>query len=99
MLSALNVVCFQLMLNLDYPANVQMIMGTILNLLNADVIDPDWSTALVYDFAPDTKYVEYAFQVDHKMFLTKQIYDTGFETYNPVLNLGGLYIFIIAIVV
>jgi hypothetical protein len=26
------------------------------------------------------------------MFLNKQIYDVGFETYNPVLNLGGLYI-------
>lgn len=91
MIGALNIVCFQLMLNLDYPANVQLIMGNILKLLQADVIDPVWLDGSVFDYSSDERYVEYAMDQNHPMFLKKQIYDCGFETYNPVLNLGGLY--------
>jgi hypothetical protein len=69
-----------------------MIMGVFLSLLNADAIDPEWLGGVTFNFDPDVKYVEYAFSEDHPMFLNKQIYDVGFETYNPVLNLGGLYI-------
>lgn len=36
-------------------------------------------------------YVEAAILNDQPMFLSQQIYDVGFETFNPVLNLGGLY--------
>lgn len=33
------------------------------------------------------------------MFLSQQIYDVGFETYNPVLNLGGLYFIFLFILI
>lgn len=72
-----------------------MVMGVFLNLLNADAVDPAWLDGLTFNFEPDVKYVEYAFSMDRKMFLNKQIYDVGFETYNPVLNLGGLYVIMV----
>lgn len=50
MLNALNIICFKLLLDLDYPANVQLIMGNIIGLLNADVIDPKWAAASWNDF-------------------------------------------------
>lgn len=87
------------MCNLDYPANVKYVMGVIFKLLNAEIIDPLWSTAYIYNFNNDIQYVEYAMEQNHPMFLSKAIYDVGFETFNPILNLGGLYIFFLVVVV
>lgn len=87
------------MCNLSYPANVQFVMSILFRMLNAEVIDPDWSTALMYNFDFDINYVEYAIDQNHPMLLSKSIYDVGFETYNPILNLGGLYIFYLLVIV
>lgn len=99
MIGTLNVICFQLMLNLNYPGNVQMVMGTILGLLNAEMIDPNLLNHMVFNYDPDVLYVESAFVFEKTMFLNKQIYDVGFETYNPVLNLGGLYFIFLLILI
>jgi hypothetical protein len=60
MISALNIICFQQMLNLNYPANVQLVMGVFLNLLNADAVDPEWLDGVTFSFNTDVQYVEYA---------------------------------------
>lgn len=41
LIGTLNIICFTLMIKLDYPGNVKMIMGTILSLLNAEMLDPN----------------------------------------------------------
>lgn len=69
-----------------------MVLRIVFQLLNAEVLDPEWSTALMFDFDNDQNYVEQALAVNHPMVLKKQFYDFGFETFNPILNLGGLYL-------
>ena len=61
-------------------------------MLNIELIDPDWSTALVFDFDPDEIFIENQFNNDTDMYLNVQQYDLGFETYNPIINLGGVYL-------
>ena len=51
-----------------------------------DVLDPEYSTKLVLDFDDE----EHAIQSD-RMF--GQMVDTGYESYNSILNLGSLSVF------
>lgn len=85
------------MMQVDTPANVSLLSGILYMMVDAEVIDPSWSTALVYDFHYDEDYVNEAMESDVKMLLSKQMYELGFTTYNPVLNIGGLYVFFIII--
>lgn len=70
-------------------------MQIIYRLLNADIIDPDYSTSFIYNFDPDLQYIETARAEGYKTFLNEQIYRMGFETFNPIYNLGGIYIFLV----
>lgn len=74
-------------------------MGFILSVLNAEIIDAGLLDQVVFDYTSDVLYVEAALVEEQPMFLSQQIYDVGFETYNPVLNLGGLYFIFLFILV
>lgn len=99
MINALHIISYQLILDLNYPANIEYMMTIVYRLINADVIDPDWSTSLVYNFEPDINYVETARKLDHQTYLNNQLYRVGFETFNPVYNLGGIYVFLILVAI
>lgn len=87
------------MTRLDQPANVNVTIFIIWTLINFEIIDPSISTALIFDFRIDEVYVERAREIQRQMSLQPQIYTIGFESYNPVLNLGGLYVIISLIIV
>lgn len=57
MINALHIIAYQMMCNLDYPANVSYFMGVVIHLLNADILDPEWTTAYLYNFDSDQDYV------------------------------------------
>lgn len=67
-------------------------MSIVYKLLNADIIDPDYTTAMVYEFQPDLQYVETARHENHKTYLTDEIYRVGIQSFNPIYNLGGIYV-------
>jgi hypothetical protein len=46
------------MLNLDYPSNSQFLISCLQNVLNVDLLDPEWTTELVFDFEPDEEIIE-----------------------------------------
>lgn len=85
------------MSNLKKPANVSFVSNLLIQLINAEVISSDWTTALVFNFEPDIEFVETAMDQELELSLKLSIYELGFETYNPILNLGGLYIFLVYI--
>ena len=43
-IASIQIMVFSGMMNLDLPANVQFFQNQIVGILNADVIDPSWST-------------------------------------------------------
>ena len=65
-----------------------------ITVLNAEVIDPEWTTKLIFNFDIDQVYAEEMVKARISMMLQPQIYEAGFDTYNPILNCGGLYVFI-----
>lgn len=39
------------------PPNKQYITGIFVRILGADMIDPEWSTELIFDFLPDEEFI------------------------------------------
>lgn len=99
MISSLNVICFQMMMTFKVPVNVKFFFGILLTFINADLLDPQWTTSLVFDYEPDIIFVEEAFDNSQPLILTREIYEQGFETFNPILNLGGLFVIITYVVI
>jgi hypothetical protein len=98
MISSLNIICFSSMIKTDQPPNKQYVNGIFVRILGAEVIDPSWSTELIFDFEPDEEYIN-DLLINDKLDSTSMganIYDLGFETFNPILNSGGFYIIYIA---
>lgn len=89
---AIQIICFQTMMNLKQPGNVRLFHQVLATILNAEVIDPDWTTKLLFDFEIDETYAEEMMKARISMMLQPQIYDMGFDSYNPILNCGGLYV-------
>lgn len=90
MINSLQIISYQQILDLEYPANLEYLTGVIVRVLNAKIIAPDWSSSL----AIDSSYVETSRAEGHETFLTDSLYTTGFETFSPVSNIGGLFIFL-----
>ena len=86
-----------MMLDLKKPSNVNVMINIIILVVNAELIDPDWSTAFVFDFEPDLNYVENAFAKGKTGLLSVQINELGFQSYNPVYNMGGLFVMIFVV--
>lgn len=63
LIDSLQIVCFQLMTRLDQPANVNVTVFIIWTLINFEIIDPSYSTALIFDFRIDEVYVERAREI------------------------------------
>lgn len=45
-------------MNLKQPGNVKLLHQVLITVLNAEVIDPDWSTKLIFNFDIDEIYAE-----------------------------------------
>lgn len=73
--------------------------NTIASVLNMDIISPELTTKRIMDTKPDYSYVEFINQNKIDTVLSAQIQDIGFETFNPLLNVGGLFVLISAIII
>lgn len=90
----LQIVCFQTMMNIEYPANAQFASHTIIDILNADVLNPELVYNLLFNFNFDLQ-LDSLLENDERYWslnIIPQIKDMGFKTFNPILNLGGLFI-------
>jgi hypothetical protein len=94
MISSLNIIVFSSMIKTKSPANKQYVNGIFVGILGAEVIDPSWSTELMFNFEADEEFVNELLVNDmlDETSIGSNIFDLGFETFNPILNSGGFYI-------
>ena len=71
---------------ISYPINVEVFSKIIISLIHFDLLDPEWTTRYVFDFKlDDSNGLE-------DMIIPKTAFSHfGFETKNPILNLGGIF--------
>ena len=70
----------------------------IFTILNAEVLDPDWTTKLFLNFDIDELFAQEMFLAKADMMLQPQVYDAGYETFNSILNVGGLYMMLLLLI-
>lgn len=83
------------MMNLNYPPNAAFMANQIISILNADILDPSFIfNAVNLNFTGDQDLVNLIDAKDnYKGYnIINQIKDMEFETFNPILNVGGLFV-------
>ena len=58
------------MINLKQPGNVKQFHQAMITILNAEVIDPEWSTSKLFDFSIDEVYAEEMMKANIPMVLS-----------------------------
>ena len=71
---------------------MQMYQATVVTILNFEVLSPEITTELIWDTSTDYDYVDSLILTGEKTVLSSQIQEVGFETFNPILNVGGLFV-------
>jgi hypothetical protein len=91
MLNSLQIMCFQTMMNLDYPANAAFFADTIISILNVDVLSPELITDAYFNFTSDEQLMEILNDPNStysdQNILIPSIQEMGFESYNSILNM------------
>jgi hypothetical protein len=86
-LQSLQLVLHLPMFSIIIPANVAMIFEYILAVVMFDILDPSYTTELVFNFDSDS----------HKFMSSKiidQVRDLGYGSFNSWLTLGSISIFL-----
>jgi hypothetical protein len=91
--NTLQIVCFQTMMTLEYPANAQLVANKLISILNADVLNPEIITDVMFDFTSEDQLAD---EVNSNSTLypydiVAQIRDMDFESFNPIKNIGGIF--------
>ena len=79
------------MLNVTFPANASFFSSMIITVLNVDLISPEFINEKLFDFTPYYGLME-GFNSSNPSILLPTIQEMGFETFNPILNLQGLFL-------
>ena len=83
------------MININSPANVLIYLNIFLGIINTDLLEPIlpkiFKNLDIYE-----KVGEQQDDLKTGIVLNQSIKMVGFETFNPIKNLGGLYIVIMS---
>jgi len=74
------------MLQTIVPANVSLFYSSLLPIITFDILDPEWTTQLWFNFDYEKQRMLQDYELD-------QLEDLGYETHNSILNLGSMWIF------
>ena len=91
--NSLQYIAFLSMLQLQYPANVSYLTNTINYVLKIDFLDIDYigkvlTDKSISDWVNENQKTK--IEVNHDI-LIPNIVEQGYESYNPVFNLGGIF--------
>ena len=77
-------------MNIQHPANSQAFLNLNMLVLNVDVLE--FTNDYLFDFNYDEELVEIEEKIGDDRILFEQIQQADFSSYNPIMNIGGIYI-------
>ena len=80
-------------MNVQHPSNSNLLRQTIGSIVNFDALDPEWTTKYILKFDYDEKLAE-AMEKRKDNILNEQMKVSGYETYNSILNSGGIFMIV-----
>ena len=78
------------MLLILVPPNVSSFLSIILPIVQFDILDPSWTTDLIFEFEEE---IDEEFENEFKSSVFDQMHDLGYETHNSMRLLGSLFVF------
>ena len=60
-------------------------------IVNFDLINSEWITRLLFNFDKEEELVNRITQSNHRTILSENLQEMEYETFNPVLNVGGIF--------
>lgn len=80
------IVCHLTMFSTVVPANVSSFFENLIPFVQFDILDPEWTTMIIFDFD---------FKKHRKLsvYILDQMQDLGYETHSSILTLGSIWIF------
>ena len=82
------------MININLPANALYYQSTVVSILNVEIITPELTTEKIWDMSRDYEFIDELANTGEQTILNFQIMEIGFDTFNPILNVGGYFIFL-----
>ena len=80
-------------MNVQHPSNSNLLRQTIGSIVNFDALDPEWTTKYILKFDYDEKLAE-KMEKRKDNILNEQMKVSGYETYNSILNSGGIFMIV-----
>ena len=90
-ISSIQIVCYSNLFNIQHPANSHHFYRIIASVINFDVFDPKWTTKFLLNFDFDEELGEFQSKMGKDAYLTQNMINNEIETFNPILNIGGLF--------
>ena len=91
---AIQIVVFQDLINVQHPSNSNLLRQSIGSIVNFDALDPEWTTKYILKFEYDEKLAE-LMEKKKNTILNEQMKVSGYETYNSILNSGGIFMIVL----
>jgi hypothetical protein len=92
----LQVISYQSLVNSISPANLEFFFKILIRFMTVEVLEPEWTTQKFLDFKSEKSILENEKSKGIITRLTLKLQECGFETYDPILNSGGISIILFA---
>ena len=77
-------------MNVQHPANSHYLSMVVGSVINFDILDPEWTTKYFFNFDYDIALGDEQIGLGKKTILNQQMQINEYETFNPMLNVGGI---------
>lgn len=92
-IASIQIIMFQLCKVQSWPSNLTSVMRILSQIINFEIFDPTLVTKQIYDFSKDYEIANKA--QNRNEVLNFQLVEAGIGSYNPILNVGGLFFIIV----
>jgi hypothetical protein len=81
------------MIFLKTPANAMIFLIFLKRIVNVEIFESEYTTELILDFENDEELIRRLKIIGRDdILLNDNLIDMGFESYSPILNIGGLFL-------
>ena len=94
-IGAIQIIVYQNLCNIQHPANSYHFNRIVRTVVDFDILDPEWTTKYLMNFDYDEIIGNKQDQLGDQAILNYNFKDNEYDTFNPILNLGGNFMIII----
>ena len=96
-IQAIQLIYFQSNCNIQSPSNIFHFLRIIGSVVNFDILEPEWTTEQFFDFQFEKALGEMQGELEEKSVLNQNMQENGYETFDTMQNIGGVFIVLVLV--